>query len=109
VTLVLSYENYTFLKTKNSLLERACHDTMQGYEEEFDYIMDANIAAAQGLSRQYMHNRLEIFFWARNSSASFGCTSIFNCVDGNIFPLVQMDMLLIAWVPFMIGGILALR
>ena len=31
---------------------------MQSYEEEFDYIMDANIAAAQGLSRQYMNNRL---------------------------------------------------
>ena len=50
-------------KTKKSDLDHSCHDTMQGYEEEFEYIMDANIAAAQGLSRQYMNNR----FLALNS------------------------------------------
>ncbi len=57
--ILLQHDFYIF-NNKKFQLEHACHDTMQGYEEEFDYIMDANIAAAQGLSRQYMHNnRLE--------------------------------------------------
>ena len=47
---------------------------MQSYEEEFDYIMDANIAAAQGLSRQYMNSRYTCHLDSPILSCSFSVT-----------------------------------
>ncbi len=106
ILILLQQTVFTFLTIKNSHLEHACHDTMQGYEEEFDYIMDANIAAAQGLSRQYMNNRFESRSWPGKyfsalTSARFGCTAVLmqkpGCLWCNLYPFhFQLEALFIA-------------